>query len=97
VPTLAISPVYGLIGIGDIITHINNGPLGDRKGQVSPSLLMWRIKPGDNIIIRFKKQIENFSINHQITTCTQEYPAFLDFPWYTVTSPELNNMMTTII
>ena len=98
VPTLPPSPVYGLIFVGDIITHINSCPLGDRKGQISPALLMWRVCPGNTIIIRYRKQMENFEGFHELTVCAGSYEPFLDFPWYTTPIPEtLETMLPVLI
>ena len=74
------SPVINIINVGDIVTHINDCPLGDRKGQISPSLILWRIAPYNNIIINYKKQSERFLSSHQITTVTKPYPFDLDTP-----------------
>ena len=97
IPKLPSSPVYGIIAAGDIITHINGCPLGDRKGQIAPALLMWRVRPGDTVTIRYRKQNENFILNHEITVCTHSYEPFLDFPWYTVYSSELTRMLPVLI
>lgn len=98
VPTLPSSPLYEVISTGDIITHINSCPLGDRKGQISPALLMWRVRPGDTVIVRYRKQSENFEGFHEITICTSSYEPFLDFPWYTIPIPEsLGNMIPILI
>lgn len=70
--------------VGDIITHINQCPLGDRKGQISPALLMWRVSPGDKVILRYKKQSERFLMVHETTACTLPYYLSFDFPWYAV-------------
>ena len=71
-----------IFSYGDIITHINNCPLGDRKGQISPSLVMWRVRPGDMIKIIYKKQSERFENKHEVDICTNSYDELLDFPFY---------------
>ena len=98
VPVLPSSPLYGVISVGDIITHVNCCPIGDRKGQISPALIMWRVRPGDNVTILYRKQIENFKTPHEITVQTYSYSPFLDFPWYAVPIPEtLQNMFPVIM
>ena len=87
VPSLKSSPLYGIVMIGDIITHINGCPLGDRKGQISPSLVMWRVRPGTTVVIKYRKQSENFEETHEATACVESYEPFLDFPWYTAQVP----------
>jgi hypothetical protein len=76
------SPVYGIISVGDIITHINGCPLGDRKCQISPSLVMWRVRPGDVINIIYKKQSEMFESSHELSISTEFYDPTLDYPFY---------------
>jgi hypothetical protein len=77
---LDISPIYNKIQNGDIITHINACPLGDRKGQVSPSLVLWRVYPGDNITIMYKKQEEMFENVHQLEVQTLKLDSERDYP-----------------
>lgn len=97
-PDLISSPLCGIISIGDIITHINGCPLGDRKRQISPALVMWRVRPGNTVTLRYRKQSENFELFHEITTHTKSYEPFLDFPWYSMTIPvPLETMMPTLI
>lgn len=76
------SPIYGIISVGDIITHINGCPLGDRKCQISPSLVMWRVRPGDVITIIYKKQSEMFGSSHDLSVSTDFYDPLLDYPFY---------------
>ena len=71
-----------VINIGDIITHINECPLGDRKGQISPSLVMWRVKPGELITMTYKKQTERFATSYTINVETKAYDALFDYPFY---------------
>lgn len=87
IPPLNKSSVYGIISQGDIITHINGCPLGDRKGQVAPALVMWRVRPGDLITIQYRKQSDNFQICREITACTSSYEPFLDYPFYSIVLP----------
>lgn len=97
IPDIKQSPLYGIISYGDIITKINNWPLGDRKGQISPSLVMWKVKPGDFINIMYKKQSEQFEKIHEITICTGLYEPFLDFPYYSINESIPKTMLPTLI
>lgn len=76
----SLSPLKEIIIPGDIITHINSCLLGNRKGQISPSLVMWRLIPQTKIILTYKKQEENFSQEHNIEVETLEYDPLYDFP-----------------
>lgn len=91
------SPLCGTFNVGDIITHINGCPLGDRKGQISPSLVMWRVRPGDAIFILYKKQSELFEIEHEIKVFSCSYVPFIDFPFYTFALKSLRNMLPTLM
>lgn len=68
------------ISVGDIVTQINGCPLGDRKGQISPSLVMWRLAPRTKIILTYKKQEEGFIEDHVVEVETKEYDLQYDFP-----------------
>lgn len=78
------SPLHNVIFVGDIITHINTCPLGDRKGQISPSLIMWRVTPGSYVDICYKKESENFDKYHELKIITFPYDSFYDYPWYAI-------------
>jgi S1-C subfamily serine protease len=97
VPTLKSSPLFGIIFPGDIVTHINGCPLGDRKSQISPSLVMWRVRPGDSVTILYKKQSERFEFTHEITICTSSYEPFLDYPFFSLDQPNFRAMVPTLI
>lgn len=97
IPTLSLSPAYGIINRGDIITHLNGCPLGDRKGQISPSLVMWRIQPGAKVKISYRKQTEQFEHTHEVIVHTQSYQPFLDFPFYSRFQIPLQGMLPTLL
>lgn len=98
VPDLPPSPLFGVIVSGDIVTHLNGCPLGDRKGQISPSLVMWRVRPGDIITVTYRKQSENFNTPYEILVPTSSYQPFLDYPFYAGAIPNsLQSMMPTLI
>ena len=91
------SPLFNIVKSGDIITHLNDCPLGDRKGQISPSLIMWRVCPGDSVSIRFKKQSENFQYEHDVNVITLSYHPFSDYPFYCDNEIPYENMLPTLI
>lgn len=99
VPDLPASPALGLISSGDIITHVNGCPLGDRKGQISPSLVMWRVRPGDVVKIQYRKQSDLFKNCYEISVCTRSYEPFLDQPFYSsgLFSPASDSMLPTLL
>ena len=68
--------------IGDIIISIDECPLGTRKGQIVPALIMYRTPPGSSIKIIYKKLSEHYNENHEINVITKSYPAVLNYPWY---------------
>lgn len=96
-PSPKNNPLYNNIVCGDIITHLNDCPLGDRKGQISPSLIMWRVLPGDKVKIRYLKQSENFNVIHEVEVETFPYQVFLDFPFYSSDSPVLKDILPILI
>lgn len=76
------SPLIETIHIGDIITHINDCPLGDRKGQIAPALIMWRIKINEKVKITYKMQKERFSTSRNIEVFTTEMDDLFNYPFY---------------
>jgi len=92
------STIDNILQVGDIITHINNCPLGDRKGQISPSLVMWRVRPGNTVTINYKKESERFDTVHEGVVVTGSYDPSIDFPWYSVPIPQyLQTIMPILI
>lgn len=51
-----------VVSEGDIVTHINGCPLGNKKGQISPSLVMWRVLPFTQIVLTYKSKSQNFKV-----------------------------------
>lgn len=92
-----LSPVLEIIFPGDIITHINNCPLGDRKGQISPSLVMWRIRPSDTITIHYLRKKEKFQFSREISIKTSPYLPFYDFPWYAFSMAQIPSEILPIL
>ena len=82
VPPGTSLPDYGPLTAGDIITHLNGFPLGDRKGQLAPALIMWRTKPGTALTVTYRRQVERFDLIHTISLTTVPYPTVWDVPVY---------------
>lgn len=90
---LPVSPLLGILQPGDVITCINGVPVGDSK-QIAPSLITWRLCPGEKVEITFKRggnagNAEDNSGSHYEKTYKQcveliDFPQFLDYPWYAV-------------
>lgn len=89
------SPVLGRINPGDLITHIEGHRLGDLKLQIAPGVVTWRLCAGDQLDISYRRGgnalntadnafTENYDNLHSISVCVNEFPAFLDYPWYAV-------------
>jgi len=89
------SPLLGKLQPGDVITHLNKCPLGDLHNQLAPSLITWRLCPGDQVEISYRRggntdnddencYNENYDNFYTFTSCLEEYPALLDYPWYAV-------------
>jgi hypothetical protein len=68
------------ISAGDMITHINEHGLGDRKDQQAPALVMWKISAGTPVGIRYRKISEGYNIEHRALLSTMVYPELLDYP-----------------
>ena len=68
--------------IGDIVVSIDECPLGSRKGQISPALIMYRTPPGSSIKVIYKKLSEHYNEIHEINIITKSYPDILNYPWY---------------
>lgn len=95
-PAIFYAPLLEVLEIGDIITQINGCPLGNRKGQISPSLVMWRIKPEDMVKINYRKQAENFNGEHEYKVRANHYPPVLDYPFYAYDSGKYDKFITLI-
>lgn len=89
------SPMLGRIFPGDIITHLHGLALGDLHKQVAPSLVTWRLCAGDQVDVcwRHGGDIGNTASNatgehyenlQSYTFTLNDYPHFLDYPWYAV-------------
>lgn len=74
------SPLKPHIVRGDIIIALNECPLGDRKKQISPSMVMWRVPPGSQVSILYKKQADNFEKQYEVKVVTLAYDLYRDYP-----------------
>lgn len=75
------SPLIDVIKPGYIVTHINTYALGDRKGQQSPSVIMWRVAANKKIDITYLPA-PNYDRILQLNISVPVYSAEDDFPWY---------------
>lgn len=73
------SPLLPYVEIGDVVTEIRRCPLGDRKSQISPALIMWRLIPGEQVEVKYKKLSEGYFKLHEVSLKTIQYD--LDFPY----------------
>lgn len=80
---------------GDLITHVGTLALGDFGNQIAPSIITWRLAAGDQIDIKYRRggnalnntdnnNTENYENQYSEKVCVQEYPVFLDYPWYAI-------------
>jgi S1-C subfamily serine protease len=87
------SPLLGILQPGDVITHFGTVALGDLKKQIAPSLVTWRRGAGDVLTISYRRGgnalnnadnsiTENYDQQYTQSVCLQDYPQFLDYPWY---------------
>lgn len=93
--SLPISPFFGKLLPGDVITHIEGSPIGDLKGQIAPSLITWRLCAGRQLEICYRRGgnvlntadnslTENYEGLYSYTVCLGDFPYLLDYPWYAV-------------
>jgi S1-C subfamily serine protease len=83
--TLPQSPLKPFIFPGDVITEIGGLTLGDLGTQIPPSIITWRLCPGEKIDITWITAAG-------LATCTRrticvtlaQYPKLIDYPWYAV-------------
>lgn len=92
---LPVSPLIGKIQPGDIITHINDIPIGNMCKQVSPAVILWRCVSGQQITITYRSGgnfvgsdsndlTGNYDNLHKYTIFASDYPLGLDYPWYAI-------------
>lgn len=97
-PLFADLPISGLLNKlqpGDVITHINRLPIGNLLRQTAPSLITWRLKVGEEVIVCYRRggnfdqtgpndDAGNYDNLNEYSFCVAEYPEGLDYPWYAV-------------
>lgn len=92
---LPISPLLGKIQPGDILTHINDIPIGDLAKQLTPALILWRHVAGQQLTITYRSGgnfagsgsndfTDNYDNLHKYTVFVSDYPLGLDYPWYAI-------------
>lgn len=92
---LPLSPLYGKILPGDVITHINGIALGDLEKQIAPALITWRLCADDQIELCYRRggNVVNgdsveFSGNYDnlftLTVPVADFPLLYDYPWYAI-------------
>ncbi len=66
---------------GDIITHIDDRAIGNKKNQIAPHLILWRFKPNSDIKIIVRKFSDHY-LPRELTIKTKEYPDNKDYAFY---------------
>lgn len=72
------SPFLGIIFPGDIITHINNQPIGDLANQIAPTVITWRLLEGDLVTLRYRKASEFYTNEYESTQSLAKFPEALE-------------------
>ena len=92
---LCVSPLLAQIQPGDILTHINDIPIGDLSKQLTPALILWRHVAGQQLTITYRSGgnftgsgsndfTDNYDNLHKCTVFASDYPLGLDYPWYAI-------------
>ena len=90
---LPVSGFLTAVQPGDLITHLNRVALGDQEKQVAPSLITWRLKPGDLVQVTYRQggnalntADNSLTLNYDglvtAETCVGMMPYVLDYPYY---------------
>lgn len=80
---------------GDILLTINGCALGDRKNQVSPALIMWRVLPGTEVKIKYLQVNNNYKIK-EIIILAKKFNILLDHPSInTSINPSINTSINS--
>lgn len=103
VASLPVTPFLNKLLPGDVITHINNTPIGDVDKQIPPSLITWRLRAGDYVTICYRRGgnalntsdnslVDGYDNLFTFTICLDSFPSVMDYPWYAInTFPLLIN------
>jgi hypothetical protein len=88
---LVNSPFIGVLAPDDIITYLDNCPLGNLGNQIVPALFTSNLGSGENVKVTYKKASQDYDEQH--ITCQQlpGMPYLYDYPWYKINDfPVLN-------
>ena len=92
------SPLLSFITPGAQITSLGGYALGDLEKQIAPSLVTWRLCPGDLLELCYRvggsalntdpnDSTDNYEVSIVKNVCLEAYPASLDYPWYSSIFP----------
>src|SRR5205085_702479 len=84
IPSLPNSPFLSILAVGDVLAYIQNVGLGALHKQVAPAVVTWCTIPGDEVQITYLNAVTNFSQVFQACANLQEFPAFMDYPWFSI-------------
>lgn len=103
------SPALGVLQVGDLIVSVNNVILGDGPLQITPTLITWRLASGDRLDVVYRRggnlsnatnpntTAGNYQDNEETSIVLADFPALLDFPWYSINSyPVFSNYGFTL-
>lgn len=91
------SPFLNILLPGDIITHLDDKPLGMLEGQISPTLITWSKVAGNIISIKFRKESENYAKEYCVEILLQQFPIALDIPLGAVARKEIKEKPSSTI
>lgn len=97
---LPVSSALGKLLPGDLITRINDTPIGDIGAQRVPAAVTWRVKPGCEIRVCYRRggselnaddnsadtESDAYGRNTEYTVklTLVAFPRLMDYPWYSV-------------
>jgi len=89
------SPLLGILVPQDILTKLNDCPIGDVDHEIAPGLFTWSKKPGEVIRYDYRTFATGYTGATGGTVALASYPPFMDYPWSNVDSfPEVNSGVT---
>jgi S1-C subfamily serine protease len=97
------SSLLPFIKPGDQIVKLGGYELGDLENQIAPSLVLYRLCPGDLVEVCFRRggnvsnsEPNDASDNYETFTtksvCVDSFPKALDYPWYSSIFPLISEM-----
>ncbi|MFK5969038.1 MAG: trypsin-like peptidase domain-containing protein [Candidatus Marithrix sp.] len=92
------SSLLPFIKPGDQIVKLGGYELGDLENQIAPSLVLYRLCPGDLVEICFRRggnspnyepndATDNYEMFSTKSVCVDSVPKALDYPWYSSIFP----------